>query len=343
MRVVASHRTEFRGSVFLCLTPFGAKPFKFCFAVQSPVTVWFSQVAETPLPEPAGQASSSDAAAHLDSFAWDFAVDFLNAKPWFELPQRDAAHIEVVRGFIYHLEDRTVSEGVARPLADVLNDLPPMPEKKPKMEGGEEGSSRQNGPRRSAPKHASWLDSVLDEDWDAPAGVASSSKRHSKKSKPKVVRVPEPIDDEHIEALLIEFRKAVKMYDGGDLAAPGWRVRPLGGEWLARSQGKAFDHMYAAPRHNSSELKWATKNGLGAERRWSVEFYGVEAAHVLASTYAHKAQWFYDQWEARSELALTAYEPYVEPPEFVCLFEHLPPRQLRQAQRIRDWWPLAPL
>ena len=191
------------------------------------------------------------------------------------------------------------------------------------------------------------MDTWMDEDPDVPLGEASgSSGRVRLRKKQKTMarqEAPVLVDPDEVEELLTEYRKATAAHTGGDLAVPGWRVNPLGGGWLAKTHGLAPDYMHCAPRANSEEAKWGKRNGIGGRRRWSATYYGVEPAHILASTYGHKAQWFFNQWADRDELQLTEYEPYTEPAEFEALFDVLEDGPRKAAERIRAWWPTAPL
>ena len=92
--------------------------------------------------------------------------------------------------------------------------------------------------------------------------------------------------------MLREFRVARGDFEGGDLKVSGWRVRATGGPWLAETRGKAFDNMLCKPKDGSPEMHWAVANGLGKHWSFATERYGVAAAHLLASVYGHKAQWF---------------------------------------------------
>ena len=120
-------------------------------------------------------------------------------------------------------------------------------------------------------------------------------------------------------------------------------MRPLGGKWTIEHVGVAYDYFLCKPRNNSTEMKWAVENGLGQERRFSTNAYGVEFAHLLAACYGHKAQWFFNQWADRDSSGATSYAPWPEPDEFVQLFAALTPWQVQAAQKIRDWLPVKRL
>ena len=340
VEVVAKHREQFRNSVFIFREPTRAHYYKLCFCVKRPTAeAWFSLLEQ--LPE---GASGSDGGGHdpaAASFAWSFRVSWSNFCSWRGLPAVDVCNVRVVRGCTWGTGSTIASDALDRPLPEVLLSLPPPLAQDKAVDAS---AAQQSRPRDSkgAPSGLSWVEKIfIDDSDDEPRAKKTrlSSKRPPQKKAPSL---PLALDDEGLEALLTDFQKATEVLNAGDLGVPGWRVRPLGGRWTAAKKGEAFDNMHCAPRANSAELRWAVRNGMGGERRWSVTKYGVAAAHLMASTYANKGQWFFDQQANKGVTGATAYEPYLEPPEFAELEHSLDARQLPAFFKIREWFPTEP-
>lgn len=333
--LLVRHRDELKSVLFICTLEDEQTFFLAQFAQVIPVALWFAKVdsleqyfEETPLTEPEYTAGV------VSQFAHAFLVRPLDHCSWSGLPSVEVGNLEVLRGCTHVAEGLVVSNMQPLPLARVLETLPPLPAKqkhyKPAAGKQRETPASTETFMEKYPFLRDLLVSSDDEDEAMGDDNAASS---TGKPGPKA-SATEDIPLDTLEALLEKLAACQRWCaESNSLHVEDFHVVVRGGKDLILRTGLAYDGIRGQCTKASEE--WCVQSGFGKSRTFSTQAFGTSAARDMASTWCHKAQWYFDQFLAAGAKRPAVYEPYTHPECFEHLFLEVQGAEYARAEWLR--------
>ena len=342
VKQVAIHREVFTNCIFIFWVDGFPQCFKFMFAQQNPMHLQLSPLKYRDVPlQMESVISYNWQTMAARSWRNTFEPDYMKHVAWHELPSVPLDAISILRPAVYLRGGDVASDGVATPLAALLEQLPAVTISQ-KQGSDSSASSRihlpQNAFAELVAQHP-WLAGSLEQD----AKVVLQKMKTSNSDHVDVAeREDVGLTDDQIEEAFGNLRKARDEWGGEDPDSPDWRITVVGGAWTAAKRGSAFDGFRAAPRPGSAE-EFAIRYQLGRSAYFATSIYGVAGASDMARAFAHKCQWFHDIWQASPEhnYIFTAADlaGYQEPDSVKLLAETMPLRVKARIQWLRHLMP----
>lgn len=314
--------------------------YKFVYATQSPLFACFSKLEledhHMPMVTLTGSNWNEVGAGHFDH---RFVADLNQATPWHDLPAVPMEAIQVLT-HLQHLGGvSVVSVAELAPLSRMLAIFPP-PAATARAASAEAKVSP-NEAKGLLEKHP-FLQGILAK----PHAGSSSS------NEPADPLAEEPVDvegnpltsDEHLQALFEELeQKREEWLDEGGGNNGDFKVILIGGQFLLRKTGQAYEAFRGQAKQDSRGFAWCKQYGLQTSAKFHLNIFGEEASCAMANAWCHRMRYFFDLWEASGEESYT-YTPedragYVEEAWFTALAGDLVGRAFERLQWLRS---LAP-
>lgn len=126
-----------------------------------------------------------------------------------------------------------------------------------------------------------------------------------------------------------------------------FRVKPLGGDWLAMHAGIAID-AWQSTAVGGAVAEWCARYHLQSSARFDISLYGNGGALTCARFWAQKSAFFYQLWQAAGEPHIYSFSEadirsFSEPASFTDLMAQCDaPKAQRRFAQLRSMRPVGP-
>jgi hypothetical protein len=275
-------------------------------------------------------------AGHFDH---RFVADFNQATPWYDLPAIPAEAIQVLT-HLQHLGGvSAASVAELAPLPRLLAMFPPPAASA--RAAAAEGKPSLHEATGLLEQHP-FLKGFLAK--PNARGSSSNEAADSLAERAADVEGHLPTSDEDLQALFESLEhKREEWLDEGRGNHGDFKVVLIGGEYLLKKTGQAYEAFRGQAKQNSKGFAWCKQYGLQTSAKFHLNIFGEEASCAMAHAWCHRMQYFFGLWEARGEgsytYTLEDRADYVEEPEFAALADNLVGRAFSRLQWLRS---LAP-
>jgi hypothetical protein len=266
--------------------------FAFSFALQNPIVLGLTVLKRRPreLRRPAGDVDDAYAAS------WAFDFDLLVRQCKFSTRDLEGIaedRVRVLKPIVFLSDGRVVSDAVARPLRDVLKELPLAPRGT---------SSAADGIRQANPAR-SQAELVAEHPWlihHVPELRRFARRKAAEHGGPDEVGSEcnsgdEEMHDESADvaadifARLAELRADLAKAEAADIF---FRVVPLGGMSTLRTRGVGID-AYRGKAVGRDAESWCRRYGLQLAARYDISLYGPDGAATMAKEWCCRMTFFF--------------------------------------------------
>ena len=331
---VCWHRAFFQNCALRFATREGNIWVKFLYATQSPIFAAFCVMQEEEHYVEMVQLSASNwDAVGAQHYQHRFTMDFGAIRPWHELPlvAEDAIHVVKDVHYLSGTSWASVSELV--PLPEVLSWLP-----EPSQPQQREKQSPKVPPQAEAEilaKHP-FLKAFV-ESQEPPSTPSPQSNRAAQKEE---TTESGPLTDDQLQEVFDAMERKRQEWADDEVPYDGeFKVSLVGGAWLMKQRGAAFDAWRGAVRQGSPAEAWCVQYMLPQTASFSINLYTEQEARAMAQGWCHRMYYFFSLWQSQGDPGYKFTDQdvaaYKELPAFAGMARNASGAQLARIEKIR--------
>jgi hypothetical protein len=346
---MCSNRASFAGTALVFESLDGLRFFRFLFAMQRPHMAMFTLLREEEQYLPCVSVTPDNwEDLHLASYQHRFTVDFQTSCFAEDLPSMAVGDYRVVTELV-HLQGVTMaSDSDLMPLADFLARLPRPPPSAAQSHSSKPKDGLSKAAQQNMVVKHPWLQDYMD--GKAKRGPNKDSTKEELEPQQEQDEeeseedVGEEMSDMRVEAVFEELRRKREQWHlQEDIKRSDFRVTLLGGAWLQKTKGRAFEAFRGQACIGAPE-EWASMHMLTKSARFDVELHGEVVAATLAEAWCHRMQYLFSlHTEAEAERYVyteSDFANYQEPQGFLALAPTLQGKAFQRALQIRAIRPM---
>lgn len=229
------------------------------------------------------------------SFDETFSIESGAVVAWDELPETESNNLWLLRGLI-HIGATLATDDDIVSWNSFAQMLPHAPESA--SEAKVAVSARPSAKQLDPAELPMWLQGRLEKDKTARAGGRGKTSAGPGGGLVGDLPIDEPpgTSDETLEALFhTHMLKSAEWAPAAPISLPNFKVRLLGGNWLAGTKGKAYD-AWRGWASGMQAQEWCERYKLNKSRRCEVSAYSEQGATTLANAWCHRMQYYCQIW-----------------------------------------------
>jgi hypothetical protein len=298
LRVLSAHRYHFKAFVFARSLGHGAQGALFLYATQQPMEVWFLALERVATALPALRAVTVDDAVDMALCVHRHQYRVVDSVYWASRDLPFAGDLLAIPDMAFDGAS-LISDSVARPLAEVLGELPPLPAPRAPARAGPRAAP---APDPSAADLAAliaerpYLAEYLNDASQVPStsgAAAGASSDASAGPCGDVGEVRDHLLPEELERVWSDLAQLRERYEAGTSADDDFQIKVRGGVWTETHRGSAADCVVG--QAVGAARAWARRYSMNIMASFAFGKYDQEAV-FLATAWCKKNQALYNRW-----------------------------------------------
>jgi hypothetical protein len=314
-RNVCHQREHFKDCGFALERDGRQEFFKFVFAVQKPLFLSVSPMREEDVYAGAPGASASTFEGLLEpEVTHSFHINFFDNRGGYAMAGVDESNVQVLTNLIHVGGTRAVTYDLPVPLQVFFQSLPDRPQSASQNTKEDQAN---HAHREKLVDKFPWLHKL---DFQREGTSCPPAGGDGGPGREPALPHDAHMADADVDAMFVEFAAhRAQWADGLPATTDDFKVTLLGGRWLAAHHGMAYDAFQGASTNQRAKLFCRNRN-MPFSARYNISTYGNAEASMLARTWCHKMQHYYNVAVAAGNDAHPFtdehHHAYIEPTEF---------------------------